>query len=63
MTYFQEKFHLLEGPLSNFSTQKLKKIKTPQNKENAFLLNSLMYLLPVQKYMKHSDFQTFPVRL
>jgi hypothetical protein len=38
MTYFKKKKHFSsqEGRFSNFSTQKPKKIETPQNKENAF---------------------------
>jgi hypothetical protein len=36
-----------------------KKIETPKNKEKCLFYNSLIYLLPIQNYMKQSNFQKF----
>jgi hypothetical protein len=53
-TVFQEKnFTSQKRRLLNFSTQKRKKIETPQNTEKCLFLNSLRYLLPIQNYMTH----------
>jgi hypothetical protein len=61
MTYFNaRKFHLSEGPFFTFFDRKTKKkIETPQNKEKYLFYNNLIYLLPVQNYMKHMNFQKF----
>jgi hypothetical protein len=57
MTYFKgKKFHPSEGPYSNLLTQESKKVGTPQNKKDAFF-KTVLYLLPIQNYMKQSNFK------
>jgi hypothetical protein len=60
MSFFMEKnFTSHKGHFPNFSAQEPKKIKTPENKEKCLFYNSLIYLLPIQNYMKPSNFQKF----
>jgi hypothetical protein len=61
MTYFKEKnVHLSEGPFfKSFNRKTKKKIEMPQSKEKCLFKNNLKYLLPIQNYMKHINFQTF----
>jgi hypothetical protein len=50
LQYFKrKKFQLSEGPFFKLSAQKLKRL----------FWNSLVYLLPIQNYSKHSNFQNF----
>ncbi len=53
MTYFKgKKNHLRRAVIQIFQHKNQKKIETPKTKEKCLFLNSLIYLLPIQNYMK-----------
>jgi hypothetical protein len=58
MAYIKEKISPFRRVIFQIFWQKNKnKIETSQNKDKFLLLNNLIYILPIQKYMNHINFQ------